>query len=531
MLMSKLIGKTSKKIEDEFDIDSQKLLLRSGMFRKISPGLYSVLPQGKRVIDKLLSLLSNELEKEGFQNIIIPSNTEFERAVCLSLRNDLKSYKDLPKSIYNVSSLEREKIKVKDGILKSKSFAALRTFSFYEDEQNMLDGFEQMKQTYKPILEEIGLNIIGLKSYNDKKPVTGCKELVITCENGDRGIFNCRECGYRELEEMADFHIKENDIEDMEIEPIHTPDIKTIKELEEYMHIEAEDLAKTLLVKARDEAIAIVIRGNRELNFYKLSALLDIPIEDIKMADYEDIDGKIETVPGFVGPVELEGVRIIVDREIIKIGSLVTGANKRDYHLKNVRYDRDFVGDLVADVSYIKEGDRCPSCGEKLAKEYGIDIGKVLSIGKITDVKSMEYKNKEGKPNSIYGVSSYIDIYRLLSMIVEKNHDEDGIIWPIKAGPYEVIISILNIKKEDQIQLGRKLYNELMANDIEVILDDRNERAGAKFCDADLLGISIRIVVAKGAAENKVEFKLRWENEKEELDTNEALERVVQLLK
>ncbi|WP_432667352.1 YbaK/EbsC family protein [Wukongibacter baidiensis] len=531
MLMSKLIGKTSKKVEDEFNIDSQKLLLRSGMFRGISPGLYSVLPLGKRVIDKLLNLLSGELKEQDFQNVIVPSNTEFERAACLTLRNDLKSYKDLPKSIYNISSLEREKIKVKDGALKSKSFTALRSFSFYDNEQNMLDGFKKMKETYKTIFEEIGLSIIELKSYNHKNPVANCEELVVNCEKGDRRIFSCKACGYRALEEMADFHIEENDIEDMEIEPVHTPNIKTIKELEEYMNIEAGDLAKTLLVKAGDETIAIIIRGNRELNLYKLSTLLNVPIEDIKMADYEDIDGKIETVPGFVGPVELEGVRIIVDREITKIGSLVTGANKRDYHLKNVRYERDFLGDMIADVSYIGEDDKCPLCGEELTKENGIDVGKVLSVGRITDVKSMEYKNREGKPNSIYGASTYIDIYRLLSMIVERNHDEDGIIWPTKVAPYQVIVSILNIKKEDQIELGKRLYNELKDNSIEVILDDRNERAGAKFYDADLLGIPVRIVVARGAGENKVEFKLRWENEKEELNVDEALKRVVQLLK
>ncbi|WP_432404566.1 proline--tRNA ligase [Wukongibacter sp. M2B1] len=531
MLMSKLIGKTSKRVEEEFNIDSQRLLLRSGMFRSISPGLYAVLPQGKRVIDKLLNLLSKELEIKDFQNIIIPSNIEFERAVCLTLRNDLKSYKDLPKSIYNVSSIERKKIKVKDGILKSKSFMALRSFGFYENQQNMLDGFEQIKEIYRIIFEKIGIDVIEVKSYNDKTPIENCEEFIVTCEGGDREIFNCKGCEYRVLEEVADFHIREEDIEDMEIEPVHTPGIKTIKELEEYMNIEAEELAKTLLLKAGNETIAVVIRGNRELNLYKLSTLLNVPIEDIEMADYEDIDGKIETVPGFVGPVELEGVRIIVDREITKTGHLVTGANKRDYHLKNVRYDRDFVGDLVADVSYVRENDKCPLCGEDMTKKYGVDIGKILNIGKITDIKSMEYKNKEGKPNSIYGVSSYIDIYRLLSMIVEKQHDDDGIVWPVETAPYQVIISILNVKKEDQVDLGRRLYNELKANSIEVILDDRNERAGAKFNDADILGIPIRIVVARGASENKVEFKLRWENEKEELGVNEALERVVQLLK
>jgi len=530
MLMSKLIGKTSKKIEDEFNLESQKLILRSGMFNNISPGVYSVLPLGKRVIDNLLDLLSNELEKEGFQNVSIPSEVDFERTVSLTLRNDMKSYKDLPKAVYDISTLEKGKIKVKDGILKSKSFIGLRAMAFYKNEELLLDGYRHMKELYISKLKEIGIDILNLKTYNDQSPASDAEELIFLCEDGDREIFNCKKCGYRELKEMANFHVEECVTDDKAVEPVHTPDIKTIKELEEFMNIDAGDLAKTLLVKAGKEIVAVVIRGNRELNLYKLSSVLCVPVEDIAMADYEDIDGSIETVPGFVGPMELEGVRIIVDREITRIDSLVTGANKKDYHLKNVKYNRDFVGDLVADVAYVTEDDKCPVCGEDFTKEYGIDIGKILNLGKITNVNNMQYKNKEGKPQIIYGGSSHIDIYRLLSIIVEKFHDDDGIIWPIQIAPYQVIVSILNIKKEEQVELGRKLYNELKEKNLNVLLDDRNERAGAKFYDADLLGIPVRIVVARGASENKVEFKLRWESEKEELDVNEAVEKTLDLL-
>lgn len=530
MLMSKLVGKTSKKIEDEFNIESQKLLVRSGMFRNISPGVYSVLPLGIKIVNKLLKLLSSELEKKDFQNVYIPSSEEFERTVSLTLRNDMKSYKDLPKEIYDISTLERERTKVKDGILKAKNFTSLRSMSFYKNEESMIDGYEDMKKLYKTKFEEIGLNLLSVESYNIKNPVAKAKELLALCENGEREIYSCQQCGYKSLKEMANFHVEEHEIEDKELEPVHTPNIRTIKELEEFMDIKAGDLAKTLLVKAGYEIVAVIIRGNRELNLYKLSRLLDVPLSDIQMAGYEDIDGKIETVPGFVGPVELEGVRLIVDREVTKIGSLITGANKRDYHLKNVRYDRDFTGDIVADVSYIREEDKCPDCGENVTKEHAIDIGKVLNLGKIADIKNMEYKNKEGEPQSIYGVSSSIDIYKLLSSIIEKYHDEDGIIWPVKIAPYHVIVSILNMKNEDQVELGKRLYHQLAEQNISVILDDRKERAGAKFYDADLLGIPIRIVVAKGAAENKVEFKLRWEKEKEEHDVEVAMERVVEVL-
>lgn len=530
MRMSKLAGKTLKNVEDEFNIESQKLLLRSAMFRNISPGVYSVLPFGIKALNKLLDLLSNELESNEFQRMYIPSNQEFEKSVSLSLRNDMKSYKDLPKAVYDIFTSEREKIKIKDGILKSKSFTSLRACCFYENEESLLEGYNHTRNLYKHKFQEIGLDILSLHSYNEKNPVSDSEELIFACETGDRAIFSCVECGYRSLEEVANFYVEECEVEDKEIEAVHTPDIKTIKELEEFMDIDAKDLGKTLLVKAGREIVAVVIGGHRELNLYKLAGILNVPVEDINMAEYEEIDGNIETVPGFVGPVELEGVRIIVDKEITKAPSLITGANKKDYHLKNVTYGRDFVGDLIADVSYIKDDDKCPICGKVLSKKYGIDIGKVSNLSKITDVKGMQYKDKEGKPKEIYGASSYIDIYKLLSSIVEKHHDEDGIIWPIKAAPYHVIISILNAKKEEQVKLGEKIYHELKSANIDVILDDRNERAGAKFYDADLLGIPIRIVAARGASENKVEFKLRWESEREELDANEAIEKVLKLI-
>lgn len=531
MLMSKLVGKTSRKIENEFNIESQKLLLRAGMFRNVSPGTYSVLPLGKKVVDNLVGLISNKLEKNDFQNVFIPHGEEFERSVSLTLRNDMKSYKDLPKTIYDISNLEREKIKVKDGVLKSKNYTSLRVMGFFKNEEDMIDGYENMVKIYTDKLEEIGISIVAMESYNHKDRLSKAEEFLFECENGERIIYSCKKCGYSALNEMANFYVEDCEIDDKELEPVHTPDIKTIKELVEFMDIDAGDLAKTLLVKAGHEVVAVIIRGNRELNLYKLSKLLDVSLENIQMADYEDIDGKIETVPGFVGPVELEGVRLIVDREITKIGGLITGANKRNYHLMNVQYDRDFTGDIIADVSYIREVDKCPGCGEDLTKEHSIDIGKALSLGKITDVKNMEYKNQEGKPQKIFGVSSSIDIYKLLSSIVEKYHDEDGIIWPVKIAPYHVIVSILNIKNEDQVELGEKLYHQLEEQNVSVMLDDRKERAGAKFYDADLLGMPIRIVVANGAAENKVEFKLRCEKEKEEMDAEEAMERVITILK
>ncbi|RKD26420.1 prolyl-tRNA synthetase [Caminicella sporogenes DSM 14501] len=531
MYMSKLVGKTLKKIDDEFYLSSQELLIKSGMFRNIDSGIFTVLPLGVKVLDKLVDFLIKRIENLGFQRIYLSNDSEFVKNMSLSIRNEIKSYKELPVFLYDVQTLKRDKVRIKEGLFGAKEYKELRGCSFYKEDDDLSNKCSEIIENYKKMFKEIGLEMLSLSDYNPKNSGDISYSFVVKADWGDKVIYKCKDCDYTSLEEVASFNIDENaSVQEAEIEEIYTPDIKTIKELENFLGIKKEDLAKTLLVKIEDEVVAVVLRGDRELNLYKLSKVLKVSVHDIKMAEDEDIKD-LNTVTGFVGPVGLKGVKIIADREIYKGGLFIAGANKKDYHIKNVVAGRDFKADIVADVSYVKEEDRCPICGGSFVREYAVKIGGFYDLGKINEIKNFNYKDSSGKTREIVGIYHYIDIYKLLSVVIEKHHDEDGIIWPIKIAPYHIIVSILSIKDEEKVQLGEKIYEELKGANFDVILDDRNERAGVKFKDADLLGIPVRIVIGKKASEKIVEYKLRWESEKEELKVHEALGKTMKLLK
>lgn len=533
MRMSNMVGKTLKKTDDEFTLPSQSLLIRSGMFRSIDSGRYTCLPLGSKVLNKLVDFIGKSLEEKGFQKVFIPQDDNYMENLCLTLRNEIKSYKELPAYVYGVNIEKREEGKVKDGLLKAKEYVKIKGVSFHESDEGLPKFYDETIEFYKKLLEPMNLKLVGLSGYNSEAPDRVAHRFFVEDENGDNTIYKCTECGYTALEEIADFNIEDKN-ESTEnhkaIEEIYTPDIKTIKELEDFLGIDSKKLAKTMLVKVRDGIVAVVIRGDRELNLYKLSKILNVSLDEISMAEEEDINS-INTYTGFVGPVGLENAKIIIDKEIANFGTYIAGANKKDYHIKNVSLSRDVKNYMAANVTYIKENDKCHLCGGSLNKEFGIGIGGIYSLGNIDYVKSFSYKNNQGKEKELFGIYHFIDVYGLLSIIAEKNHDKYGIIWPARIAPYQAIVSVLNSKVEEKMVLGEKIYNELKAINLDVLFDDRNERAGAKFNDADLLGIPARIVLGKKTEEGIIEYKVRWEKDKEELKVEEAIERTIDLMK
>lgn len=535
MYMSKLVGKTLKKYENEFKLEGQELLFRTGMFREVGPGAFAALPFGVRIIEKTTEYLTQNLHDIGFQRMYTVVY-DFQKNMSLAVRNDIKSYKELPAYLYDIQRIERNEIRVRDGLLKSKEYKVIRGCSFHEDNESIVLDYDKFKKIYIDLFNGLGIEVLPLEDYFTDGATKNGHSFVVKEDKGNRTIYSCEACDYNQLEEAANFNNKDIEKGFMENtspekhEEIYTPNIKTINELQEFLGVEAKDLAKTLLIKVENEIIAVVLRGDRELNKHKLSKALGISVDDIEMANENDI-GDLGTVAGFVGPVGLEKIKIIVDREVSVQGSFITGANKKDYHIKNVWISRDVQYSTIADVSYIKEDDRCPKCGGSLKKENGIDIAGICNEGKIEGINNFNYKDKEGKTKDILGCYYYIDIYKLLSVIVEAFHDEEGMLWPYKIAPYHVIVSILNTKFQDKVELGEKIYKELTDANISAILDERNIGVGAKFKDADLLGIPIRITIGKKADEKIVEFKLRSSKEKEELKVNEALGKTMKILK
>ncbi len=530
MYMSKIVGKTLKKYHNEFNIGSQELLFRTGMFREVNQGVFVALPMGVKVIDNVARVITDKMESIGFQRLYT-LDRDFERNISIAVRNDIKSYKELPAFLYDIQRLERDEVRVKDGLVRGKEYIEIRGCSFYEDNESIISSYSEFIKFYIDLFKELGIEVLPLTDYYSRANRKNGHSFIVKIDNGNRILYSCGDCGETQLQETASYYIKEMKKGSVEkIGEIYTPDIKTITELQTFLGVEASDLAKTLLVKKEDEVVAVVLRGDRELNKYKLSKVLGVAADKIQMADGKDIEN-IDTVTGFVGPIGLETIKIIVDREIDSQGTYIAGANKKDYHIKNLCPSRDIPFCTIADISYIKDKDKCPKCRGDLKKEKGIDVAGMFNMGKMVDINSFNYKDGEGKTNDILGCYHYIDIFKFLSVIVGKYHDENGILWPFKIAPYHVIVSILNTKFEDKVELGKKIYKELKDKNIKIILDERNTGTGSKFKDADLLGIPIRITIGKRADEKIVEFKMRNSEEKEELEAHVAIEKIINILK
>ena len=312
----------------------------------------------------------------------------------------------------------------------------------------------------------------------------------------------------------------------LDIEKVHTPHARTIDSLVEFFQIDKSNFGKALVYNLNNKPLVVIIPGDRELNETKLLNHLGLAAHDIEMADQDMIQDISGAEKGFTGPIGLkEGTRLIVDARITKMRNLVVGGNETDYHIKNANYGRDFQGEIVDDLLLVEEGDKCPKCDDSLKMARGIEVGNIFQLGtKYSQGLGAKYLDENGKEQPFYMGSYGIGITRSVAAIIEQYHDDKGIVWPLNTAPYHVIITIINTKDEEQMNLGEKLYQELTALGVEVLLDDRNERAGVKFNDRDLIGIPIRITVGKRAKESIVEYSLRSSGEKIEYKESEVLD-------
>jgi prolyl-tRNA synthetase len=354
-------------------------------------------------------------------------------------------------------------------------------------------------------------------------------EFMAMSEVGEGRIAYCKACDYAATDEKADVVINiEDDEKLLDIEKIYTPEIKTIEDLTNFLKIDKRKFGKAIILKAAGKPIIVLIPGDRELNETKLINYLKIAEHELEMADEDTIKKITMADKGFTGPIGLKDARLIVDKRITKIRNIVVGANETDYHLKNVNYGRDFQAEVVDDLLLVEEGDTCPNCGSKLYIDRGIEVGNIFQLGtKYSKSLNATFLDENGKEREFVMGSYGVGVSRSVAAIVEQYHDEKGIIWPFVVAPYHVIITVVNTKKEEQIALGERLYNELKNKGIEVLLDDRNESAGVKFNDRDLIGIPARITVGKLASDGIVEFSLRKSSEKEELKAEDVYDRIL----
>lgn len=556
MRLSKLFMPTLKEAPSDAVIASNKLMIRAGLARKIANGLYSYLPLGTRVLNKISNIIREEMDAIGSNECIMPllvSKTlltpsgrwdrfkkelfrlkdrndmdmamgpTHEEAFTIAAQNEIQSYKDLPLILYQIHTKFRDEIRPRYGVIRSKEFIMKDAYSFNMDKESLNKTYNDMSKAYIKIFKRMGLNTVSVKADSGAMGGEGSEEFMVLSEVGEETIIFCSKCDYRANVEKAEVKLEENakSYTDKPLEEVYTPNIKTINDLEKFFNTSADNFIKTILYKTEEnETIAVIIRGDLEINETKLSnALGGLEIE---LADEETVKEITGAKVGFASPIGLK-IKIYADYSVKSIPSAIVGGNKDDAHIKNANIERDIRVDIWGDFRTAKEGDKCPQCGEKLYQKKGLELGHIFKLGdkytKAFNFKVLDENNKEVIP--IMG-SYGIGVNRTLASIIEQNYDDKGIIFPITVAPYEVII--VAVDKDDK---AIEIYDALNSIGIETLLDDRNLRLGVKLNDCDLIGIPMRIIVGKKALEKGIaEFKLRKSKESEEIKIEDIAEYV-----
>lgn len=562
MYFSKMFLPTLREVPAEAETISHKLMLRAGLIRKLASGIYSFLPLGHRVLRKIEQVVREEMDRAEAQELLmsalLPAESYREsgrwevfgpemfrlkdrndREFCLgptheeifteTVKNGLRSYRGLPVTLYQIQTKYRDEIRPRFGVMRSREFIMKDAYSFDRDEAGLNASYMKMDKAYRRIFDRLGLDYKVVEADSGAMGGSGSQEFMVISGIGEDGIAYCEACGYGANEEKASCSPQKTVSLDAlpdgsVIQKIHTPNIHTITELTGFLGCDAAIMAKTLIYKADGKLIAAMVRGDRELNEVKLKNVLGCT--ELEMADAESVRTVTNAEVGFAGPIGLE-IKIIVDCEVAQSRNLVVGANETDYHLLNVNMERDFKGG-VHDIRLIADGDDCPCCGHKISLARGIEVGHIFKLGtKYTKALDCNYSDEEGNVRPMVMGCYGIGINRSMAAVIEQHHDENGIIWPMEVAPYQVIIVPVNVLDDTVMKISEDMYKRLTDAGVEVILDDRNERAGVKFMDADLVGIPIRINVGRKAADGIVEYKPRNTKEALNLTVEEAIDKIM----
>ncbi|NLB78857.1 MAG: proline--tRNA ligase [Clostridiaceae bacterium] len=558
MYFSKMFLPTIREVPAEAEIISHKLMLRAGLIRKLASGIYSFLPLGLRALKKVEQVVREEMDRAGAQELLMSALLPAEsyrtsgrwevfgpemfrlkdrndRDFCLgptheeifteTVKNGVRSYRGLPLTLYQIQTKYRDEIRPRFGVMRSREFIMKDAYSFDRDEAGLDISYKRMDKAYRRIFDRLELDYKVVEADSGAMGGSGSQEFMVISDIGEDGIAYCKACGYGANEEKAScLPPTEQTIEELTIDKILTPNIHTISELTGFLGCESTKMAKTLIFKADDKLVAAMVRGDRELNEVKLKNILGCT--ELEIADAESVRMATNAEVGFAGPIGLK-TKIIADYEVARGKNLIVGANETDHHLINVNMGRDFEAE-IHDIRSIAEGDACPCCGQRITLARGIEVGHIFKLGtKYSELLKCNYIDETGDELPMVMGCYGIGINRLMASVIEQNNDEKGIIWPMEIAPYHVIIVPVNVLDETVMNIAQNIYKKLLESNVEVILDDRNERAGVKFNDADLIGIPIRINIGRKAAEGLVEFKLRNSNEALTMTVDEALEKIL----
>jgi len=540
---------TQKEVPADAEIISHQLMVRAGMIRKLTSGIYTYLPVGLRSIRKVENIVREEMNRAGAIEVLMPAvqpaelwresgrweyygrellrfKDRHDRDACMGptheevitdlVRKEIHSYKQMPINLYQIQTKFRDEIRPRFGIMRGREFIMKDAYSFDVDEAGANSSYEAMYKAYERIFQRCGLKFRAVEADSGTIGGSYSHEFMVLAESGEDQIVNCTACTYAANLERAEVKKEDGAGPDSggfeAMERVDTPHQRTIEEVTRFLNITSPQLVKTLIYMVDEEPVAVLVRGDHELNEAKLKNALGA--QSVEMASERTVEETTGAPLGFAGPVGLK-IKVVADNALQFMGNFVVGGNEKDLHLRNVNLERDFKVALSGDLRTIGPGDPCPRCGGAMSFGRGIEVGHVFKLGiKYSDAMKALFLNEMGKESPMIMGCYGIGIGRTVAAAIEQNHDENGIVFPIPVAPFEVTILPLQMHNEDVVKAASGIYEELRNMGVDVLLDDRDERAGVKFNDADLLGIPLRITIgSRGLKNGEVEVKFRSEPE------------------
>ncbi len=566
MRYSQLLTQTLREVPADAEAISHQLALRAGLIRSLASGIFSFLPLGLRVKRKIEQILREEMERADCFEISMPvvqpaeiwhesgrwndvgqemmrMKDRADRDMCLAMtheeavtdlaRHMVQSYRQLPLSAFQLQTKFRDEPRSRGGLIRVREFTMKDGYSFHIDQADLDAYYPRMYEAYQRIFEHAGLgdHVISVESDPGMMGGTEAHEFMYLNPGGEDTLLLCDTCGYQANRQVATY--KRETIEEENEKPLQkvaTPNCKTIEEVASFLNVPQSKTAKAVFligtISGEEKFIFAVLRGDHELNETKLANA--VKAQALRPATDEEITA-VGAVPGYASPMAVKNAIVVVDEAIAKGTNFVSGANEEGYHCLNVNVGRDFDPDIVTDLIAVEKGMPCPVCEAPLDSTRGIEVGNIFKLGtKYSDSMGAKVLDENGKMQPLFMGCYGIGVGRLLACIIEAHHDDHGIIWPISVAPFEVQIVVLTGRKPaGELEAAEKLYEQLKAAGVDVLLDDRDERAGVKFNDADLIGIPIRLTVgSRGLANGQVEMKLRHENDRTDVPLDQVVESV-----
>lgn len=545
MRYSEMFLPTVREIPADAETVSHQLMIRAGMIRKLTSGIYSYLPLGYRVVRKVEQIVREEMNKAGAQEVFMPLvqpaelwqesgrwelygkellrfKDRHERDYCLGptheevitdlVRHEIKTYRQLPRNIYQIQTKFRDEIRPRFGVMRCREFTMKDGYSFDADEEGAEITYGRMYTAYQSIFERCGLRFRAVEADSGNIGGSFSHEFMVIADSGEDGLVFCSNCEYAANLEKAEVSGPERrDMDNgtaLPLQEVYTPQMKTIEEVSSFLKVSSDRLVKTMVFNADGSPVVVLVRGDEEINEIKVKNYLECT--SLALADDAMIYDVTGAPRGFAGVVGLKE-KIIADYSVMNMTNFVTGANREDYHLVNVNTGRDFEIKDFADLRLAREAASCARCGNPLRLARGIEVGHVFKLGtKYSQAMKAVYLDRSGREQTMIMGCYGIGIGRTVAASIEQNHDEQGIIWPMPIAPYHVIITPVNMNDKPLADAAAVLYRKLSERGVEVILDDRDERAGVKFADADLIGLPLRVTIGpKKLAEGKVEVRER----------------------